>query len=80
MGTSTLENRVKDRVYITWDSMCFKVIQPERFSKLIQPNVSCPISTESWKLSDLVKFCKYAKRGASEVKKLSFSTVYFEIF
>ena len=43
-----------------------RVIQPERFSTE-SAKLSCPMSTESWKLIDLVQFCKYAKRGASEV-------------
>ena len=43
----------------------------EQFSprdfQLNQPKLICPTSTEAWQLSDVVQFCKYAKRGASEV-------------
>ena len=53
-----------------------KPVKTEQFNlrdlQLNQPKLSCPISTESWTVSDLVQFCKYAKRGASEVKKIEF--------
>ena len=56
---------------LAW-SLLLEQFSPRDF-QLNQPKLSCPIGTESWKLSDLVQFCKYAKRGASEVKKVEFS-------
>ena len=48
-----------------------RIIQPERFST---ESAKTKVSYKYWimEVNDLVQFCKYAKRGASEVKKIEF--------